>query len=321
MIDLFPLADGSRPTISNGYDSLHFFINRDPRFYRTFAFSGSRWPLKEAGNDTVWLYRWVYTGNKVAYSDGNQVSSAAVVRKMTNPSGASTVNGLAASGTDIFEYRYAELLLNIAECYAAKGDIMNAVTYLTKIRQRVAIPSANNYGIGTPASKYAAIEACLYERRVELAYEGKRYWDVQRWMLYNDDVAAGNTTCVKLGVTPINGTARTGRYWQYNTTAPNSTDPLLATRKTILCDPDASAATFATQLNNLKTYFDANLKVVGTDQPMDKDGSGLPVFINFRQNYYVSGLNASVLSLNPWLLQTNGWNDYSGVPGTYDYKQ
>lgn len=321
MIDLFPLKDGSRPTISNGYDSLHFFLNRDPRFYRTFAFSGSRWPLKEAGNDTVWLYRWVYTGNKVAYSDGNQVSSAAVVRKMTNPSGASTVNGLAASGTDIFEYRYAELLLNIAECYAAKGDITNAVTYLTKIRQRVAIPSANNYGIGTPASKYAAIEACLYERRVELAYEGKRYWDVQRWMLYNDDVAAGNTTCAKLGVTPINGTARTGRYWQYNTTAPNSTDPLLTTRKTILCDPDASAATFATQLDSLKSYFDKNLKVVGTDQPMDKDGSGLPVFINFRQNYYVSGLNASVLSLNPWLLQTIGWNDYSGVPGTYDYQQ
>jgi len=321
MIDLFPLADGSRPTITNGYDSLHFFMNRDPRFYRTFAFSGSRWPLKEAGNDTVWLYRWIYTGNKVAYSDGNQVSSAAVVRKMTNPGGASTVNGLAASGTDIFEYRYAELLLNIAECYAAKGDITNAVTYLAKIRQRVAIPSANNYGIGTPASKYAAIEACLYERRVELAYEGKRYWDVQRWMLYNDDAAAGNTTCAKLGVAPINGTARTGRYWQYKTTAPSIADPLLSTRTTILCDPDASAATFATQLNNLKTYFDNNLKVVGTDQPMDKDGSGLPVFINFRQNYYVAGLNASVLSLNPWLKQTIGWNDYSGVPGTYDYKQ
>lgn len=321
MIDLFPLADGSRPTITNGYDSLHFFMNRDPRFYRTFAFSGSRWSLKETGNDTVWLYRWIYTGNKVAYSDGNQVSSAAVVRKLTNPGGASTVNGLAASGTDIFEYRYAELLLNIAECYAAKGDITNAVTYLAKIRARVAIPSANNYGIGVPASKYAAIEACLYERRVELAYEGKRYWDVQRWMLYNDDAAAGNTTCAKLGVAPINGTIRTGRYWQYKTTAPNVNDPLLSTRTAILCDPDAPAATFATQLNNLKTYFDNNLKVVGTDQPMDKDASGNAVTINFRQNYYLAGINGSVLSLNPWLKQTIGWNDYNGILGTYDYRQ
>ncbi len=318
MIDLFPLANGVRPTIANGYDSLHFFMNRDPRFYRTFAFSGSRWQLKEAGNDTVWLYRWTYSPNSVKYSDNNQTSSPAVVRKMTNLGGASTVNGLAYSGTDLFEYRYAELLLNIAECYAAKGDIGNAVTYLGRIRARVGIPSANNYGIGTLASKYEAIEACLYERRVELAYEGKRFWDAQRWMLYNDDATAGNTTCAKLGIAPINGTARSGRLWQYKVAA-TSADPLLSTRTSILCDPDA--ATFTTQLNNLKTFFDNNLIVVRTDQPLDRDASGNAVNINFRQNYYVSGLTATVLSLNPWLKQTIGWNDYSGVPGTYDYRQ
>lgn len=317
MIDLFPLANGVRPTIANGYDSLHFFMNRDPRFYRTFAFSGSRWQLKEAGNDTVWLYRWTYS-TSVKYSDNNQTSSPAVVRKMTNLTGASTVDGLAYSGTDLFEYRYAELLLNIAECYAAKGDIGNAVTYLGRIRARVGIPSANNYGIGTLASKYEAIEACLYERRVELAYEGKRFWDAQRWMLYNDDATAGNTTCAKLGIAPINGTARSGRLWQYKVAA-TSADPLLSTRTSILCDPDA--ATFTTQLNNLKTFFDNNLIVVRTDQPLDRDASGNAVNINFRQNYYVSGLTATVLSLNPWLKQTIGWNDYSGVPGTYDYRQ
>lgn len=318
MIDLFPLANGIRPTIANGYDSLHFFMNRDPRFYRTFAFSGSRWQLKEAGNDTVWLYRWTYPTNKLGYSDNNQTSSPAVVRKMTNLGGASTVDGLQYSGTDIFEYRYAELLLNIAECYAAKGDIGNAVTYLGRIRARVGIPSASNYGIGTLASKYEAIEACLYERRVELAYEGKRFWDAQRWMLYNDDATAGNTTCAKLGIAPINGTARSGRHWQYKVAA-TSADPLLSTRTTILCDPDN--ANFTTQLNNLKTFFDNNLIVVRTDQPMDRDASGNAVNINLRQNYYVFGLTSTVLSLNPWLKQTIGWNDYSGAPGTYDYRQ
>lgn len=319
MVDLFPLADGTRPTVDNGYDSLHFFMNRDPRFYRTFAFSGSRWQLKEAGNDTIWFYRWAYTGNKTASSDNNQVSGTAIVRKMSNLTGASTTSGLAYSGTDLFEYRYAELLLNIAECYAAKGDISNAISYLSKIRARVGIPSANNYGIGTLSTKYQAIEACLYERRVELAYEGKRFWDVQRWMLYNDDASSSNTTCEKLGLAPINGTARTGRLWQYKTLASSSTDPLLTTRKTILCDPDAS--NFAAQLTALKAFFDANFTVVSTDQPLDKDASGSPLYINFRQNYYISGLTSTILSLNPWLQQTIGWNDYSGAPGTYDYKQ
>jgi len=320
MIDLFPLADGSRPTEANGYDSAHFFMNRDPRFYRTFAFSGMKWPVAETTiPDVIWLYRWTYPSNKVAYSDGNQTSSAVVVRKMTNPGGSSTTNGLAYSGTDIFEYRYAELLLNIAECYAAKGDIANAVTYIGKIRARVGIPSANNYGIGTLNSKYEAIEACLYERRVELAYEGKRYWDLQRWMLYNDDASAANTTCAMLGVTPLNGTTRTGRLWQYNVAAPNSTDPLTSARGTISIDPDAS--NFQTQLSDLKTFFDANIIQVSTDQPLDKDGSGNVVYMNFRQNYYAAGLTSTVLSLNPWLLQTIGWNDYSGAPGTFNFRQ
>ncbi len=321
MVDLFPLADGTRPTIANGYDSARFFLNRDPRFYRTFAFSGMKWPTKEAGSDVIWLYRWAYTGNRTAYSDGNQVSSPAVVRKMTNPAGASTVSGLAYSGTDIFDYRYAELLLNIAECYAAKGDIANAIAYLSKVRARVypSSSSANNYGIGSLANKYAALEACLYERRVELAYEGKRYWDTQRWMLYNDDASAGNNTCEKLGIDPINGTARTGRLWQYKTVIGNATDPLTAARGNISVDPDA--ADFTTQLNNLKTFFDNNIQIVTTDQPMDRDASNNPLYINFRQNYYISGLNATALSINPWLMQTIGWNDYSGTPGTFNYRQ
>ncbi|WP_018630885.1 RagB/SusD family nutrient uptake outer membrane protein [Niabella aurantiaca] len=320
MVDLFPLADGKRPTIANGYDSAHFFMNRDPRFYRTFAFSGMKWPVKEADVPAViWLYRWMYNGDKKAYSDGNQVNSPVVVRKMTNPSGSSTVDGLAYSGTDIMEYRYAELLLNIAECYAAKGDVSNALVYLGKIRKRVGISESNNYGIGTLASKYAAIEACLYERRVELAYEGKRFWDAQRWMLYNDDAGAGNNTCEKLGVAPINGTARTGRLWQYKTILGNNTDPLTAARGTISIDPDA--ADFTAQLDQLKTFFDDNITIVNTDQPVDKDGSGNPLFISFRQNYYISGLNNTALSLNPWLQQTIGWNDYSGAPGTFNYRQ
>ncbi|CAN5808361.1 RagB/SusD family nutrient uptake outer membrane protein [soil metagenome] len=317
MIDLFPMADGSRPEVGVNYDSTLFFMNRDPRFYRTFAFSGTKWPVKEASvQDVVWLYRWKY-GSNSGYSDGNTVQSAAVVKKMTNPPGASTVDGLAFSGTDIVEYRYAELLLNIAECYAANGDIANCMLYIGKIRERVGIPSANNYGLGTLASKNAAIEACLYERRVELAYEGKRFWDLQRWMLYDDDATADNSTNSILGITPLNGTSRSARLWQYKTTS-GSADPLLAARGTISVDPDA--ANFNAQLIALKDFYETNLITLPSDQPLDKVGS-TPVTILFRQNYYIAGLNSSVLSLNPWLKQTIGWNDYNGSPGSFDFRK
>ena len=321
MLDLFPLANGLRPTAANGYVDTFFFENRDPRFYRTFAFSGSKWGIKTNANKTSYFYRWrpSATGTP-GYSGNNQTTSPAVVRKMSNP--AADTTALAFSGTDIFEYRYAELLLNIAECYAAKGDIGNCLTYLGKIRARVGINSANNYGIGTLASKYAAIEACLYERRVELAYEGKRFWDIHRWLLY-DGVSSTNpsaNTCTKLGLTPINGTNRTGYYWQNITFSATATDPVPASEKNILIDPDASAATFNTEIAKLKALYRSRFMMTPLDQALDRDGS-TPVNILFRPNYYVSGLSSTVLSLNPWLLQTVGWQDYSGAPGTFNSTQ
>lgn len=318
MLDLFPLANGARPTTANGYVDTFFFENRDPRFYRTFEFSGEKWGHKTNANRTTFLYRWKKDASNYTYYGNNQTSSPAVVKKFSNP--AADTTALAFSGTDIFEYRYAELLLNIAECYAAKGDIANTLVYLGKIRARVGIPSANNYGIGSLANKYAAIEAVLYERRVELAYEGKRYWDIQRWLLY-DGVSSYNTsanTCAKLGLTPINGTSRTGYYWQV-VGYQGSADPLTTADKSILIDPD-NAGTFATEIAKLKNLYRNKLVMTPLDQAMDRDGS-TPVSILFRPNYYLSGLSGTVLSYNPWLVQNIGWQDYSGVPGTFDATQ
>lgn len=318
MLDLFPLADGSRPTAANGYIDTFFFENRDPRFYRTFAFSGSKWGIKSNANKATWLYRWrpSATGNAV-YFGNNQVSSPAVVRKMSNPNADSTA-GLAFSGTDIFEYRFGELLLNIAECYAATGNTGKSIEYLGKIRGRVGIPAANNYGLGALAGRYGALEACLYERRIELAYEGKRFWDLQRWMLYDDDAASGDNTNAKLGIPVINGTNRTGYYWQAKTFT--SSDPLTAADRNISIDPDATPATFAAEIAKLKTLYRNKFVMTPLDQAMDRDGT-TPVNILFRPNYYVSGLTATILSNNPWLQQTIGWDDYSGGPGTFDYRQ
>ncbi|MGN6540527.1 MAG: RagB/SusD family nutrient uptake outer membrane protein [Ginsengibacter sp.] len=314
MLDLFPLANGERPTVANGYVDTFFFENRDPRFYRTFEFSGEKWGIKGNPNKTTWFYRWKPSATGSAkYYGNNQTNSPAIVRKMSDPSADST--GYAFSKTNIFEYRYAELLLNIAECYAATGDINDAVTYLGKIRARVGIPSDNNYGIGTPATKYEAINDCLYERRVELAYEGKRFWDVQRWMLYDNTEKSGNTV-QKLGLTPINGTSRNGYYWQAKDYT--STDPLTPEDRNILIDPDASD--FNEQIDSLKELYRNKFVMTPLDKPWDQVNN-TAVSILFRPNYYLSGLGTSVLSSNPWLLQTVGWLGYSGESGTFDYQQ
>ena len=323
MLDLFPLADGRRPTATNGYVDTFFFENRDPRFYRTFEFSGLKWGVQGNSNPnrTTFFYRWrpSATGTPVYYGN-NQTTSPAIVRKMSSPN--ADTAAYAFSGTDIFEYRFAELLLNIAESYAATGNTAKCIEYLGKIRARVGIPSTNNYGIGNLADRYAAIEACLYERRVELAYEGKRYWDIQRWLLYAGVSSMNPTanTVAKLRLSPINGTNRTGYYWQSKTFT--STDPLTAADRTPFVtnpiDPDAwGTAAFNTQIANLKTLFRNKFVMTPLDQALDRDGS-VAVNILFRPNYYLSGLNATVLSYNPWIKQTIGWLDYSGAPGDFD---
>ncbi|MET0394236.1 MAG: RagB/SusD family nutrient uptake outer membrane protein [Chitinophagaceae bacterium] len=318
MLDLFPLATGLRPTPANGYVDTFFFENRDPRFYRTFAFSGVKWGLKNNANKVTWFYRW--KANAAATSGtfyaNNQTNSPAIVRKMSNPNADSTAYNF--SGTDIFEYRYGELLLNIAEAYAGKGDIANAVLYLGKVRKRVGIPSANNYGIGTLASKYAALEACIYERRVELAYEGKRFWDMQRWMLYADDASISDDTNAKLGIPALNGTSRQGYYWQVKTYG--STDPIPASERNISIDPDGTSTAFAAEIAKLKTLYQNRLVMTPLDQAWDRDGT-TPVNILFRPNYYVFGYTNAILSNNPWLPQTKGWSDYNGAEGTYNYRE
>ncbi|MHC0446962.1 RagB/SusD family nutrient uptake outer membrane protein [Flavobacterium sp. 3-218] len=322
MIDLFPMANGKRPTAANSYDPFLFFKDRDPRFYRTFGFSGSYWPynnsLATAAVPTVWAYRWSTTSTAFGFSMGNDVASPAFIRKMSSPT-VSNASNFQISGTDIFEYRFAELVLNIAECYAAKGDIGNATTYLGRIRKRVGIAATDNYGIGALGDKYAALEACLYERRVELAYEGKRFWDIQRWMLYSDDASINDQTNAKLGIPVINGTQRVGNYLHYkNGTSAANTDPLASQRASISVDPDA--ANFQTQINALATFYTNNFELRSPPTPMDQVGN-VATPISWRSNYYIMGLNQTALVANPWLTQTVGWKDGNGAAGTYIYQE
>lgn len=314
LVDIFPLADGSRPSSEN-YDGEKFFLNRDPRFYRTFAFNGSKWGLKGDEDNTVWTYKYK-SGNAIKFADNNDIKSPVFVRKMSNIN--AEKDGLDLSGTDILEYRYAELILNIAECYAATNQLDKSLDYLKKIRQRVGIPSANNYGLGTFSNKYEAIEACLYERRIELAYEGKRFWDIQRWMLYNDNPSEGNTTCNKLNIAPINGTTRTGYYWEVKNANSDNKDPLIEERAKISIDPDASD--FEEQLLKLAAFYDSFLKKSELDKPLDNDGK-VQINIEFKQNYYIFGLKENVLTKNPWIEQTIGWKDALNGDGTFDYRK
>ncbi|WP_439183696.1 RagB/SusD family nutrient uptake outer membrane protein [Carboxylicivirga taeanensis] len=75
--------------------------------------------------------------------------------------------------------RLAEMYLNKAEAFAKKGDISNALLNVNEIRRR-AIGVEAEYTASDVTAEVSALDLVLKERRLELAYEGHRKFDVFR---------------------------------------------------------------------------------------------------------------------------------------------
>lgn len=71
-------------------------------------------------------------------------------------------------------YRYAEVLLFMAEAINEQGRFGEATTYLNQVRARAGLAAT------TAASQTALREVIFRERRVELAFENKRWFDLTR---------------------------------------------------------------------------------------------------------------------------------------------
>ena len=344
MLDLFPMNSGlpavdndGRPI--NSYDPLKFYKNRDPRFYRTFAFCGVKWPSAKDREFTVWNYSWFKNQEDIdnaASPSGNGLyqgscGSNIFLRKYTNPDAEfSDNNKFNLSATPWFEIRFTEVVLNLAEaaCGSDDGKLEEAYTLLKSIRQRVGYTGECGLDPAIRANRDKMFAALLYERQIEFAYEGKRFDDMRRWMLYNDDFG----TCTRLGVKPLNGQRRHGIYLAVRPEVIQSTqqgieqdklnpespayDPSLVTREGISLDIDASPAEYAEMESKLDNFYDTNLIRVENDA---LDGSVQPLsFVDFKNYYYFIGLKESVMKQSPYLEQNVGWTDYYGNEGTFD---
>ncbi|WP_114748666.1 RagB/SusD family nutrient uptake outer membrane protein [Pleomorphovibrio marinus] len=71
-------------------------------------------------------------------------------------------------------YRYAEVLLFLAEALNEQGNSGEAATYLNMVRNRAGLENT------TASSQTDMREAIFRERRVELAFENKRWFDLTR---------------------------------------------------------------------------------------------------------------------------------------------
>ena len=76
--------------------------------------------------------------------------------------------------------RWAEVVLNVAEAYAHKGNEAKALEYTNVIRTRAGIPTWSNMAAAKKEGYTELLDVVLDERRLELCFEGHRAIDLYR---------------------------------------------------------------------------------------------------------------------------------------------
>lgn len=146
------------------------YANRDSRFYATVVYNGASFK-----SNTI----ETFTGGNSGLPKENATKTGYYLNKWVNK-GIDLVNGTEANHTWLY-FRYADILLMYSEAmfnaYGPDADPegygMTATEAINMVRAR-----AHVQALAPTELNQASIE---HERMVELAFEGKRYWDVRRW--------------------------------------------------------------------------------------------------------------------------------------------
>jgi hypothetical protein len=167
---------GNTKTINaaSGYDPSHPYWNRDPRFEASILHDSSVFhgDLLEMWIDTV-SAQFGYDSWKQS-SDNPRTSYW--LRKFMPESQPISFNERYTIPWPFF--RLAEIYLNYAEAKFELGDEAKCREYINKVRARVGMPDIP----GTLTGE--ALRQRLYnERRIELAFENHRFFDIRRWKI------------------------------------------------------------------------------------------------------------------------------------------
>ncbi|RBL89469.1 RagB/SusD family nutrient uptake outer membrane protein [Chitinophaga flava] len=157
----------------------NMYTNREPRFYVDVTFNGAVVPVvPESGQTRVEFFFTGNSGKNGAPRDWP--STGYTARKNIHP------NTDFRTGRNFSRpammIRLGEIYLNYAEALNEYGpgnpDILK---YLNKIRNRGGLPD-----LQPGLSQDEMRRQIRLERRIELMFEGHRYWDVRRWKVAND---------------------------------------------------------------------------------------------------------------------------------------
>ena len=184
----------------SGFDPTHPFKNRDPRFYHDIMFDGFKFLNTTPGAaDKPFQYLEMFTGgNMVPTGDpareANGSRTGYFCQKLV-PHQCNKLDGMYNWGGALQTYLPYMRVADIYLMYAEAGAAVQGASYKSSKCNRTAVEAINvlrdRVGAGHVADKFMSdkkkfMDEVRRERACELAFEGFRWNDLQRWLLLTE---------------------------------------------------------------------------------------------------------------------------------------
>ena len=191
LVDAFPMKNGYPITAEeSGYDNTNPYANRDPRLALAVIYNGSKFK-----STTITTLNGT-DDNSVGNSDYS-TRTGYYLKKLLREDVNMTTGKTTTQYHIISMARYTEFFLNYAEAANEAWGPDGAGSYgfsardvIAAIRKRAGITQPDAY-LASIGSKEQMRELIRNERRLELCFEGFRFWDMRRWNLKLDEPAMG----------------------------------------------------------------------------------------------------------------------------------
>ena len=191
LVDDYEMKDGSKFDWNNPKYKANPYLKRDARFYATVTYEGVQW--RKRPDDALKIdpfskiqvgYVYDLSGKMIKagldtrsgpIEDWNGGKSGYYLRKWIDTS---LDPQYVKQDVPFKHLRYGEVLLNYAEACIELGQDAEARTYINMIRTRAGQPA-----LAATVTGNALRLAYRQERRIEMAFEDQRFWDVRRWLI------------------------------------------------------------------------------------------------------------------------------------------
>lgn len=183
---------GSKLYIKEGYVTSNLHFHREPRFYAALGFDGGIWYGQGKTNyksPNELLYVSAKKGQPASAQNSMRYSVTGYWPKKL----VSFRNAITSSAYNPIPYAWAEIRL--ADLYLLYAEALNEVNsgptedafkYVDLVRARAGLKGVKEswslYSRRKDQETYSGFQRIVHrERLIELAFEGKRYWDLRRW--------------------------------------------------------------------------------------------------------------------------------------------